>query len=128
MIKNDEIFQDENMELNWHHAIDHPSFALHEWIGRVGQEFAITGILWDLYDGNTGEQESYFIVDGGGDAWFNDNVQLSIAQIWVVLCNPDIFTVKDLYFAFRDSDYISNIQDLKNIFIAHGWNPDSEGW
>lgn len=128
VIKNDEIFQDENMELNWHHAIDHPFFALYEWTGRIGQEFAITGILWDLYDGNVGEQENYFIVDGGGDAWFKDNVQLSIAQIWVVLCNPDIFTVKDLYFAFRDSGYISNIQDLKNIFIAHGWNPDSEGW
>jgi hypothetical protein len=120
-------------EMNWNHAVDDPDYStIQSAEEHLGQEFAIAGILWDLYDNKTLTENADLNHDGhfeGNEIGrLKDNVHLSRKQMWDVLDNPHIYTIRDLYAAFRRSGYINDINNLKNIFITHGWDPDAEGW
>ena len=91
--------------------------------GMSGEESAVTGILWDLYDGINNE------VGGGVD---NDSIQITINQIWNTLNSNggpggNRNTLYDVYRAFNGSGIPILLQDadadginnLDEIFVSH---------
>ena len=67
----------------------------------------MAGILWDLYDGGPGD---------------DDNVDLTLGQIWETVNTNQINNVRQLYIAFQTffNNAGLNVKDLDNIFIIHG--------
>ena len=78
-----------------------------DWVMRRDEEFAVAGILWDLYDGGPGD---------------DDNVDLTLGQIWETVNTNQINNVRQLYIAFQTffNNAGLNVKDLDNIFIIHG--------
>lgn len=91
-------------------------------IPGFNEEFSLAGILWDLYDG----------IDGVD----NDNIQLSLEQIWNVL-NNDVArnNIYDIYIALSSSgipvlsqDTNGNgVNNLDELFISRGIYDDLNG-
>lgn len=96
------------------------------------EEFAVAGILWDLYD-NAGINRNGLVDD--------DNVSLTIPQLWATISKVrnfkayypgdisprHIWYVRDLYDALKednigqtDSDH-DGVNDLDQIFAMHGY-------
>ena len=83
------------------------------------EEFAIAGVLWDLYD-TTARDET---------------VQVDINQLWTIVSDPNIENVLDLYEAFRDAGIgqidgradSCGLTALDEIFVMHGVFADLDG-
>ncbi len=77
------------------------------------EEFAVAGILWDLYDGIKEEFDTSYHK-------YSDNIQLPLKTLWAVLNNPvGRGNVKEVYDAFHSTPGIDTTA-LDHIFILHG--------
>ena len=84
------------------------------------EEFSVAGILWDLRDGDP------YDVD--------DQVSLSVTDIWTVIKEGKPQNLKELYEVFKDWGQRTGkigdadqdgVNDLDEIFIAHGAHNDT---
>lgn len=76
------------------------------------EEFAVAGVLWDLYDG-INETD-------------HDNVQMTLEEIWDILNQENLDTFYYVYFALQLQSDVSS-EALDEIFISHGFYNDTNG-
>ena len=77
------------------------------------EDVAFSALLWDLYD-----KPNFY---GGND---DEQIKMSIDEIWEVLNKPEIRDVKDIY-----DGLIKKVDEtkLKKLFIDHGFFADKNG-
>lgn len=86
--------------------------------GGLGEELAVTSVLWDLYDND----QIYKLYDP--NAKDDDNISFTIEEIWHILKGyKDTFT--DVYTAFVNT-YPDKKDEIDRIFISHGFFADTQ--
>ena len=94
-----------SIEYNWQ------AWDYNLWKSR--EEFAVAGVLWDLYDGT----------DESGDS-----IQLPVSAIWSILTQSNPITITNVNELYRSLTrvetrraYQLRIDQLNSIFISHGF-------
>jgi hypothetical protein len=97
--------------------LERPYFAWRD------EEFAVASILWDLYDSNADHYNYKSDFGWNFDVTLNDNIDLSLDELWSRLNQTTIKNLKDVYDAFSylngDSDG-DGVGDLDELFIMNG--------
>ncbi len=93
--------------------------------GTSIEELAVASLLWDLYDGTGKEYVKWGTWPFQNTLEFEDNIQLSIDQLWSVIGTQQLDTMHDVYEAFKTApDMPYSEDDLNTIFILHGFFED----
>ncbi|RRR73449.1 MAG: tandem-95 repeat protein [Candidatus Viridilinea halotolerans] len=102
--------------------------------GTSLEEFAVAGVLWDLYDGKN-DKDSVCHLNNNHECDFRefaDNIQLSLGTLGSIIINSEdrINNVYDLYRRLKDGDFGFSQEEhtsIDEIFKNHGFFLDTNG-